>query len=192
MAEMAPIAVTCGDPAGVGPEIIARWLLDEPEWRERICPVGPPAWLEGLDLEGLACEASKGPFKPGSPTEAGARVAWEAMRLAAAGCLEGRFSAVVTGPVGKHQLQKVGYPFPGQTEFFADAWGGIPSMAFAGKELRVVLATWHEPLVNIPRILRKDPAQLERAVLHAVEWAELEGILMPARGACWAPRRRRC
>ena len=184
MAQPLPLAVTCGDPAGVGPEIIARWLLEEPEWRERICPIGPVSWLEGMSVEGLACESGKGPFTPGQPTEEGARVAWEAMRLAAEGCREGRFSAVVTGPVSKHHLQEVGYPFPGQTEFFADAWGGHPSMAFAGKELRVVLATWHVPLEKVPVLLREEPAYLERAVLQAVEWAELEGITEPKIAVC--------
>ena len=184
MAAMAPIAVTCGDPSGVGPEIIARWLLQEPEWRQRICPVGPASWLEGMNLEGQACAAAEGPFTPGHPTGEGALVAWEAMRLAAAGCADGRFSAVVTGPVSKHHLQEAGFPFPGQTEFFADAWKGHPSMAFAGRELRVVLATWHEPLEMVPRLLREEPARLERAVLHAVEWAELEGIAEPRIAVC--------
>ena len=184
MAAIAPIAVTCGDPSGVGPELIARWLLEEPEWRERICPVGPRSWLEGMNLEGQACASTEGPFTPGQPTGEGARVAWEALELAATGCAEGRFSAVVTGPVSKHHLQEVGYPFPGQTEFFANAWEGHPSMAFAGKELRVVLATWHEPLERVPRLLREEPAHLERAVLHAVEWAELEGIAEPRIAVC--------
>lgn len=184
MAQTRPIAVTCGDPSGVGPEIIARWLLEEPDWRDRICPIGPQSWLEGIGMEGQACGEAKGPMTPGRPSREGARVAWEAMRHAAQGCLEGRFSAVVTGPVSKSQLQEVGYPFPGQTEFFADAWSGIPSMAFAGKELRVVLATWHEPLERIPGILRREPAHLERAVLHAVEWAELEGIAEPRIAVC--------
>jgi len=183
MTKPLPIAVTCGDPAGVGPEIIARWLLEAPEWKGRICPIGPADWLEGLAVEGIACQA-EGPFSPGKPTQEGASVAWEALQHAAVGCREGRFSAVVTAPVSKEQLQAIGYPYPGQTEFFAEAWGGIPSMAFAGKELRVVLATWHEPLEKIPGHFRKDPALLERAVLHATEWADLEGITEPRIAVC--------
>ena len=179
-----PIALTCGDPAGVGPEIIQRLLREAPEWTDRVCAIGPADWCASLDCETISCAAAGGPFIPGQPTADAARVAWEALRVAATGCQEGRFSAVVTGPVSKEQLRKVGYPFPGQTEFFADAWGGTPSMAFAGRELRVILATWHEPLESIPLRIRKEPAVVERAVLHAVEWAGLEGIPEPRIAVC--------
>ena len=55
---------------------------------------------------------------------------------------------MVTGPVSKDRLAKVGYAFPGQTEFFSARWGGEPVMAFCGGRLRVVLATWHFGLVE--------------------------------------------
>jgi 4-hydroxythreonine-4-phosphate dehydrogenase len=184
MPETLPIALTCGDPAGVGPEIIARWLKENPEWAARVCPVGPESWLDSLPVEGVACTSAKGLFAPGKPTESGAKVAWEAMRIAADGCREKRFSAVVTGPVSKEQLKAVGYPFPGQTEFFAKAWGGVPSMAFAGRELRVVLATWHEPLAEIPKRLAREPDLLDRAVIHAVEWGQREGLVEPRIAVC--------
>ena len=90
----------------------------------------------------------------------------------------------MTGPVSKEWLQAVGYPFPGQTEFFADAWGGSPSMAFAGRELRVVLATWHEPLQAIPGRFRKVPDLLDRAVIRAAEWGQREGHAEPRIAVC--------
>jgi 4-hydroxythreonine-4-phosphate dehydrogenase len=179
-----PIALTCGDPSGVGPEIIARWLSENPEWAPVVCPIGPESWLQSLPVSGQQTPGQQGVFVPGAPTQEGAKIAWDALQLAATGCLEGRFSAVVTGPVGKEQLQAVGYPFPGQTEFFADAWGGVPSMAFAGKELRVVLATWHEPLSAIPARFKTSPDLLDRAVIHAVEWAQHEGIKEPRVAVC--------
>ena len=181
---MKPLAVTCGDPAGVGLEIITRWLLEAPQWKDRICPIGPREWLDSLGMDGLECPTRLSGLTPGEPGPAGARLAWEALQLAAEGCLEGRFSAVVTAPVSKEWLQSVGYPFPGQTEFFAEAWGGSPSMAFAGRELRVVLATWHEPLESVPLLFRKDPALLERAVLHTIEWAAMENIRDPRIAVC--------
>ncbi|NDV62182.1 4-hydroxythreonine-4-phosphate dehydrogenase [Puniceicoccales bacterium CK1056] len=184
MSARPPIALTCGDPSGIGPEIIAKWLSENPDWAPLVCPVGPEAWLESLGIPGLQTPGKKGLFAPGTPTREGAKVAWDALQLAATGCLEGRFSAVVTGPVGKEQLQAIGYPFPGQTEFFADAWGGVPSMAFAGKELKVVLATWHESLASIPGRLKKEPDLLDRAVIHAVEWAQREGIKEPRIAVC--------
>lgn len=184
MTKIKPIALTCGDPAGVGPEIIQRWLGEHPHCRDQICPIGPPEWLEALGCGGIACKAAEGPFIAGKPTNDSASVAWEALHHAADGCREGRFSAVVTGPVSKERLQAIGYPHPGQTEFFAGEWGGQPSMAFAGKELRVILATWHEPLQRVPEHFRKQPDLLDRAVLHAVEWAEMEGHPDPRIGVC--------
>lgn len=184
MSAALPIALTCGDPSGVGPEIIARWLSENPDWAPLVCPVGPMAWIDTLGIAGVAVPSRQGLFAPGTPTEAGAKVAWEALKTAAAGCIEGRFSAVVTGPVSKAQLQAVGYPFPGQTEFFAHAWEGVPSMAFASKELKVVLATWHEPLAEIPGHLTREPDLLNRAVIHAVEWGQREGIAEPRVAVC--------
>jgi len=184
MTALRPIALTCGDPAGVGPEIISKWLTDNPEWKERVCPIGPATWVDSLECEGLFCGDASFALDPGNPTDAGARLAWEALKVAAQGCLDGRFSAVSTGPVSKERLQSIGYPFPGQTEFFADAWNGSPSMAFAGKELKVVLATWHEPLESIPGRFREEADLLDRAVIRAVEWGQRDGHREPRVAVC--------
>jgi 4-hydroxythreonine-4-phosphate dehydrogenase len=179
-----PIALTCGDPAGVGPEIISEWLSDNPDWRGRVWPIGEEGWLDSLGCRGTVCECARDTAVPGKPTANGSRIAWEALNIAAKGCSDGQFSAVVTGPVSKEHLKSIGYPFPGQTEFFADAWGGKPTMAFAGKELKVVLATWHEPLSAISGRFIKDPGLIDRAVLRATEWADLEGINEPRIAVC--------
>lgn len=179
-----PIALTCGDPAGVGPEIIRKWLQAHPERVGEVCPVGPESWLQTLDAKGVPCPSGKGVHAPGKPTTEGAKAAWEALEIAASGCREGRFSAVVTGPVSKKQLQSVGYPHPGQTEFFAEDWGGAPSMAFAGRELKVVLATWHVPLSAVPGLFKAEPDLLDRAVIRAVEWGRLDGLSEPRVAVC--------
>jgi 4-hydroxythreonine-4-phosphate dehydrogenase len=88
----------------------------------------------------------------------------------------------VTGPVSKHWLQQAGYAFPGQTEFFADVWSGDPTMAFVGKELRVVLATWHIPLRDVSTAL--DAACLEKAVRRAYTLARQFGADEPRIGVC--------
>jgi 4-hydroxythreonine-4-phosphate dehydrogenase len=178
------IALTCGDPAGVGPELVERWLRQYSLQAEQICPIGPQDWLETLPVPGVACSSQLGSVVPGEPTTQGAKIAWDAMELAAQGCKSGQFSAVVTSPVSKEQLRKVGYRWPGQTEFFAERWGGTPIMAFAGKQLKVVLATWHEPLANIPSRFRDKPDLLDRAVLHAVHWLQALGCIEPRVAVC--------
>jgi 4-hydroxythreonine-4-phosphate dehydrogenase len=109
-------------------------------------------------------------------------VAWEAMRLAAAGCREGRYRGVVTGPVSKARLAAAGYPHPGQTEFFAAEWGGQPVMAFRGDHLRLALATWHLSLREVPSHLT--PETIKRAVRAAAALAEADGVTTPRIGVC--------
>jgi 4-hydroxythreonine-4-phosphate dehydrogenase len=178
------LAITCGDPAGVGPEIIAEWVKTHPDDAEKVALVGPPLWLSSLNVsvETIAVGLDDYEAAPGQPTPDGALVAWAAMERAAAGCLSGEFSGVVTGPVSKERLAKIGYGFPGQTEFFAAKWGGEPVMAFTGGRLRVVLATWHVPLHEVARLL--GPHRLRRTVMAAVELARAEGIRDPRIGVC--------
>lgn len=180
----APLAFTCGDPAGVGPEIIATWLRDVPAARPGVVVLGPSSWLETLPA-GVAVR-SVGPdgyqAAPGRPEAMGARVAWAAMEAAAAGCARGEYAAVVTGPVSKAQLAAVGYLFPGQTEFFAARWGGEPVMAFRSDRLRVVLATWHLPLAQVTGALNAEV--LTRAVRAAARLAAADGIFTPRIAVC--------
>lgn len=183
------LAITCGDPAGVGPEIIAGWLAAHPTEAADVAVVGPARWLESL-----ASPAEKVPVgledfvaTPGVPDADGALVAWAAMEQAAGGCKEGRFCGVVTAPVSKDRLARIGYPFPGQTEFFAARWGGEPIMAFCGGKLCVVLATWHIALHEVARSL--GPHLLRRAALAAAELARVFGSRpASAVNAATAPR----
>lgn len=184
--ESGRLALTCGDPAGVGPEVIEKALgLDAALGRDCVL-LGPTAWCQplaerhGVDFVGV--DEGNYRMSPGQPSEAGARVALSAMQQAAEGCLDGRYSAVVTGPVSKHWLSRVGYPFPGQTEFFAHNWGGEPSMAFVGKALSVVLATWHMPLGQVPEALTA--SCLEQAVRRAADLARRLGAAQPRIGVC--------
>mgnify|MGYP002781000952 CR=1 FL=1 len=181
----APLAFTCGDPAGVGPEIIASWLRAHASEAREVAVVGPERWLAATDLCGakaVAVRESGAVIASGQPTVEGARVALAAMERAAAGVASGEFSGVVTGPVSKSWLQKAGYAFPGQTEFFAARWGGEPTMAFCGGKLRVVLLTWHIPLRDVPAQL--SAANIARAVRAADELARAEGIRAPRIGVC--------
>jgi 4-hydroxythreonine-4-phosphate dehydrogenase len=180
----AKLAITCGDPAGIGPEIIASWLADHPGEAAGVAVIGPASWLASLPAVGAKIAVGLEEFaaKPGQPDGEGGLVAWAAMERAAAGCKAGEFSGVVTGPVSKAALAKIGYEFPGQTEFFAAKWGGDPVMAFCGGKLRVVLATWHVPLHEVARLL--GPHLLHRTVAAADTLARAEGIAAPRIGVC--------
>ena len=180
------LVITCGDPAGVGPEIVARWALAQPRGLRQVTLVGPESWLAGLhgrcNAQLVAVGDEKFRAVPGKPTLAGARVAVAAMDVAAQGCIDGDFDAVVTGPVSKEWLAKVSPGFVGQTEFFAERWGGEPTMMFAGGKLRMALATWHVPLNTVARELT--PERLERAVRRADWLCRAEGIARPRIAVC--------
>lgn len=81
------LAVTCGDPAGVGPEVISRWLSTSDTANDDIVVLGPAAWLQTLPGD-MATETVGDPAYTanlGEPDVEGAKIAWHAMRAAAAG-----------------------------------------------------------------------------------------------------------
>ncbi len=180
----AKLAFTCGDPAGIGPEIIATWLSTHPAEAGNVAVIGPARWLETLPAAATKIPVGLEEFAatPGQPEGEGALVAWAALERAAASCKAGEFSGVVTGPVSKEQLAKIGYAFSGQTEFFAARWGGDPIMAFCGGKLRLVLATRHVPLHQVARLL--GPHLLHRTVAAADTLARIEGVAQPRIGVC--------
>lgn len=181
---MKPLAITCGDPAGVGPEIIAGWLQTHPEEARGVKVIGPRRWLDTLPSAAAKEPVGLEDFAavPGRPTAEGALVAWAAMDRAAEQCARGEVSAVVTAPVSKAALAAIGFPHPGQTEFFGQAWGGEPTMGFCGGRLRVVLATWHLPLRAVPAALT--PEVIARAVRAAEELGRAEGVAEPRIAIC--------
>jgi 4-hydroxythreonine-4-phosphate dehydrogenase len=181
---MKKLALTCGDPAGVGPEVVAAWLAANPTQGAETTVIGPARWLESLPavaekipvgLEDFAAE-------PGRPNGDGALVAWAALERAAAGCSSGEFAGVVTAPVSKERLARIGWPFPGHTEFFAARWKGEATMAFCGGRLRVALLTWHIPLREVAA--RLTAANFDRAVRAADELARMDGVAAPRIGVC--------
>ena len=176
-----PIAITCGDPAGVGPELVAAWLQAHPELAATVVPIGPADWIAQLG-QGLAVGPRDFVSRPGRPDETGQLIAIEAMELAARGTTGGRFAAVVTGPVNKKGLASVGYVFPGQTEFFASRWVGEPVMAFAGGRMTVGLVSWHIPLAEVSRAVTG--ADLRRTVLALVALRRKLGDARPRIAVC--------
>jgi 4-hydroxythreonine-4-phosphate dehydrogenase len=176
-----PIAVTCGDPAGIGPELLASWLKAHPGLASSVVPIGPADWISQLG-QGIAVGPKDFVTRPGKPDEAGQLIAIEAMELAARGATGARFSAVVTGPVNKKGLAGVGYAFPGQTEFFASRWSGEPVMAFAGGKMTVGLVTWHVPLSAVSSAV--SAAGIRRTVLALITLRMKFGDRRPRIAVC--------
>jgi 4-hydroxythreonine-4-phosphate dehydrogenase len=165
--------------------VVQAWLRTVGEDARDVVAIGPARWLAGLPLppeRRIAVGDAEYAAVPGHPDPAGARLAWAAMERAAAGCLAGELSGVVTGPVAKAELARVGFPHAGQTEFFASRWPGDPTMAFCGGRLRVALLTWHIPLTQVATHLT--PRELERTVAAAVELARADGVSEPRIAVC--------
>lgn len=178
----APLAITCGDPSGVGPEIAARWAAANPALARNCAFIGPRSWVDSLPGSPVPVGNAAYRLTPGSPSEDGAQVAAEALEEAARGCAERRYSGVVTGPVSKEWLARMGYRHPGQTEFFAERWGGTPTMAFVGEKLKVILATWHIPLMKVREALTTEA--ITTAVERAAELGKAFGTEQPRIAMC--------
>lgn len=133
------IGYTLGEQAGIGPEVIRKALAALPDTAEYR--------LIGREV----------PAVPGRPTDMTARAALEHLEMAAAALREGTIDAVVTAPVCKEGLHRVGFAYPGQTEFFADRLGVRDfAMCLTGQRLTVALATTHVALADVPRLLRTE------------------------------------
>lgn len=175
----ARLAITCGDPAGIGPEVVEAWLGAHPDQARDAAVIGPARWLGKIPQAGEKIPVGLEDFEasPGRPDGDGALVAWAALERAAAGCRAGDFSGVVTAPVSKERMAAIGWGFPGHTEFFAERWGGQPTMAFCGTRMRVALLTWHIPLKEVGSYLTEP--NLARAVAASAELARI----FPSEGA---------
>lgn len=175
----APVAVTLGDPAGVGPEVTAR------AWEARMDAALPPFFAVGdaaaveriwpgpveriNDIEGVASAFGRalpvwqvedsGPPTPGAPSAQSSLCALHALECGIGFVRQQAASALVTGPVSKRALHAIGYTHPGQTEFIAERCG-VPAdkavMMLAGPGLRVVPLTVHMPLCDVPAALTAD------------------------------------
>jgi len=180
-----PIAITGGDPAGIGPEVVEHWWEHLVGNRSDYVFVGPPDWLTRLNeihpVRGV--EVGRTGATPGRPNLETARTAYGCLESVANGCRVGSYSGVVTGPVSKSWLARAEFPHPGQTEFFAKRWGGEATMAFAGGRMRVALVTWHIPLTEVPRSLSR--SNLVRTIRHAAVLARATASLREPRiGVC--------
>lgn len=164
---MRKIAITLGDPAGIGPEVALKYFSQSNFHPSEYVIIGCSAFQ--LDFQSLGIEfiPTGSDFKPvaGDPSIDGAESALEALEIAANGCVNGIFSSVVTLPISKEWMLKAGFKHPGHTEFFEEKWGGDAVMAFVGNRMKVVLTTWHIPFCEVPSALNQE--LLRRSVAAA-------------------------
>ena len=189
---VSPLAVSLGDPAGIGPEVIAKCWDARAEfglppfvaigdghsiaavWDGPIEVVDDPRQADAAfdyALPLIQIQAADGDL-PGHPSVSGAHCSLDALELAVGLARSGSSAAVVTGPVAKEQLYAIGFQHPGQTEFVAERCGISPSnvvMMLAGPSLRTIPVTTHLAIADVPR-------HLNAALIESRGRAALRGL----------------
>ena len=187
-----PLAVSLGDPAGIGPEVVAKcWdgrasfglppfvAIGDPRsiarvWDGPIELIDDPRQADSAfdyALPVLQIPAADGDV-PGHPTVAGAHCSLDSLEIAVGLARSSSAAAVVTGPVSKEQLYSIGFTHPGQTEFVAERCGvsrGNVAMMLAGPTLRTVPVTTHLPLAEVA-------SHLSAALIEARGRTTLRGL----------------
>ena len=140
------IGLTVGDPAGIGPEVCERAACDS-----HVVEVCAPV------VYGPVSENERAAYRTGTASAEGGRVALEAIRAATADVLVGRLDAITTAPINKAGWALAGLPWRGHTDLLAHLTGASTvAMMFHAEQLRVVLATVHIPLSEVPRQLTRE------------------------------------
>ena len=179
------IAVTMGDPAGVGPELCLR-LLDEPAVLQRCTPIifgdanvlrrvaqyrgmSEPELVIGLEQWSSSCSSIDRPavldleaiaadrVQPGTVDAATGSASFEYIDLAITAALAGQVAAVTTGPIHKEALRAAGLPYPGHTEIFAEKTSASRfCMMLTSHEVTCSLVTTHVGYHEVPGLLSAD------------------------------------
>ena len=158
------IAITIGDPAGIGPEIALKAATDR-EVLQRCRPVlvGPQdIWeqaarafglkITGLEIHDIYCE--KFSLTPGKTSAQSGGIAARSIIAGALLALDNQVSAMITAPISKLALRQAGYEQPGHTELLAEICGVKNfGMMFASENIKVTLATIHQPYSQVPKTL---------------------------------------
>ncbi len=182
------IAITPGEPAGIGPDLCVQ-LAQQANASELIVIADPllleqranqlnlPLKLTEFDPDSEPVSQRPGnlkilpvvlnaPVLAGQLNSANASYVLDALRLATEGCLSGVFSALVTGPVHKGVINDAGFPFTGHTEFLADLASADPVMMLATAGLRVALVTTHLPLSAVSHAITQENLEKVIRILH--------------------------
>ncbi|MDX1303471.1 4-hydroxythreonine-4-phosphate dehydrogenase PdxA [Photobacterium sp.] len=190
MSKVKRIAITPGEPAGIGPDLVIA--IAQQNWpHELVICANAQLMVEraaqlGLPLEVRVYDASlpaqphqagtmvvtdhdlKAPVTPGELKEQNGHYVLQTLERAAQGCLSGEFAALVTGPVHKGVINRAGVAFSGHTEFFAQqADTAQVVMMLATEGLRVALVTTHIPLAYVSKAITEERLQQVIRILHA-------------------------
>ena len=144
------LAITLGDPRGIGPEIVAKALANPAVQKACI------AVVVGPEHAGLDVGESVGSWRPSSGEAIAGQLAGRAIERAVELALSGQVDGIVTAPIDKHALLLGGYEDPGHTELLGRLTNSRTAMMLASDKLRVVLATTHLPLRDVPRALTRE------------------------------------
>ena len=179
------IAVTSGEPSGIGPDICL--CLAQREWNARLVVLGDQALIAtraaalGLDPERIEIRhvPLRQPASAGRLDPANAAYVLELLDVALTGCQSGEYAAMVTAPVHKGVINDAGIAFTGHTEYLADHTA-TPRvvMMLAGAGLRVALATTHLALKDVPTAITTTELETTLRILHA-DMREKFGIAQP-------------
>jgi 4-hydroxythreonine-4-phosphate dehydrogenase len=145
------VALTSGEPAGIGPELCQR--IARQAWPARVVVIGDRSLFNSVDVDHVALRRE--PI-PGKLDPANSPYVLETLERAIRGCLAGEFDAMVTAPVQKSVINDAGIAFTGHTEYLAEQ-AKVPHvvMLLVGGGLRVALATTHLALSEVPRAINK-------------------------------------
>jgi 4-hydroxythreonine-4-phosphate dehydrogenase len=199
---MKKLAITMGDPGGVGPEVIVRSIASE-EIRGLCSPVviGDRTVMEEalklvaspLRLKVIADPGESKPssdvielidvgaiteFEKGRPTAAGGKACAAYIKKAVELALAGKVGGIVTAPISKEALRMAGLSWPGHTEMLAELTGTKDyAMMLAGGPLRVILVTIHTSLRSVPDLIKKE--NVLRTIRLAKTACDMLGIEQP-------------
>jgi 4-hydroxythreonine-4-phosphate dehydrogenase len=160
------LAISMGDPAGIGPEIVAAAGADPRVARACSMVVyGDPAVLAAgrrarriaktsswaiTRVEAVTERRASAPFRPG---RAAGEAAFRYLEAAARAAAAGECDALVTAPINKYWMAQAGHAYDGHTGYLSEVTGRNATMMLAGRRLRVVLATTHLALADVPHAL---------------------------------------
>jgi 4-hydroxythreonine-4-phosphate dehydrogenase len=171
------LAVTLGDPRGIGPEIVRAALADPDLNREcELVTVGP----EGC---GISVDVPIGRWSSTDSVAAAGKVSGQAIARAVTMAQAGEVKGIVTGPIDKAALHAGGFDYPGHTEMLGRLTGSRVAMMLASDRLRVVLVTTHIPLRAVPDAVTGKPI-VDAATVTRAGLRDWFGIPAPRIALC--------